>query len=46
MLLFVGILGGLQVYGVAGALISPLVIASVLAFAGIFRVEYGLGRQH
>lgn len=45
LLLFVGILGGLQVYGVAGALISPLVIASVLAFAGIFREQYGLGRS-
>jgi predicted PurR-regulated permease PerM len=44
LLLFVGILGGLQVYGVAGALISPLLIASVLAFAAIFREQYGLGR--
>lgn len=43
LLLFVGILGGLQVYGVAGALISPMLIASVLAFAGIFREQYGLG---
>lgn len=44
LLLFVGILGGLQVYGVAGALISPLLIATVLAFAGIYREQYGVGR--
>ena len=36
-LLFFGILGGLQVYGVVGILIGPLMIASVLSFAAIYR---------
>jgi len=38
-LLFFGILGGLQVYGVLGGLIGPLVITSVLAFSKIYREE-------
>lgn len=40
LLLFPGILGGLQVYGVAGALIGPLVIATLLAFARIYHEQY------
>ena len=40
LLLFPGILGGIQVYGVAGALIGPLVIATLLAFAGIYHEQY------
>jgi len=40
LLLFLGILGGLQVYGFAGILIGPLMIASVLAFAKIYREQY------
>ncbi len=39
-LLFLGVIGGLQVYGVIGGLISPLLIASVLAFARIYRAKY------
>ncbi|MBX7200571.1 MAG: AI-2E family transporter [Rhodospirillaceae bacterium] len=39
-LLFLGVLGGLQVYGVLGGLISPLVIAGVIAFARIYRESY------
>ena len=40
LLLFPGILGGIQVYGVAGALIGPLVIATLLAFARIYHERY------
>lgn len=40
LLLLVGILGGLQVYGLIGALISPLVVASLLVFAQIYRDQY------
>jgi predicted PurR-regulated permease PerM len=40
LLLLVGILGGIQVYGLIGALVSPLLIASVLAFAQIYRDQY------
>jgi predicted PurR-regulated permease PerM len=39
LLLFFGILGGLQVYGFIGILIGPLMIASVLAFAKIYREQ-------
>jgi predicted PurR-regulated permease PerM len=39
-LLFFGILGGLQVYGPIGILIGPLMIASVLSFAKIYREEF------
>lgn len=39
-LLFLGVLGGLQVYGVLGGLISPLLIAGVIAFARIYRETY------
>jgi len=42
LLLFPGILGGIQVYGVAGALIGPLVIATLLAFARIYHEQYTL----
>jgi len=41
-LLFLGVIGGLQVYGLVGALISPLLIASVFAFAQIYRERYVL----
>ena len=41
LLLLPGILGGIQVYGVAGALIGPLVIATLLAFARIYHEQYG-----
>jgi len=39
-LLFLGVLGGLQVYGLVGGLISPLLIACVFAFARIYRERY------
>jgi len=40
LLLFVGILGGLQVYGLLGALVSPLVVVTVLVFAQIYHDQY------
>lgn len=40
LVLFPGILGGIQVYGMAGALIGPLVIATLLAFARIYHEQY------
>ena len=40
LLLFLGMLGGVQVYGFVGVLIGPLVIASVLAFARIYQEQY------
>ncbi len=39
-LLFLGVLGGFQVYGLVGGLLSPLLIASVFAFARIYRERY------
>ena len=45
LLLLVGVLGGIQVYGLIGALVAPLVIASVLAFAEIYRDQYLVERS-
>ena len=45
LLLFLGILGGIRVYGLVGALISPLLIAMVLAFVDIYREQYMPRRQ-
>ena len=39
-LAFFGIVGGLEVYGVLGIFIGPLVIALLLAFAAIYREEF------
>lgn len=39
-LLFLGVLGGFQVYGLVGGLVSPLLIACVFAFARIYRERY------
>ena len=41
-LLFLGVLGGFQVYGLIGGLISPLLIACVFAFARIYRERYSI----
>lgn len=43
-LLFIGILGGLQVYGFLGILFGPLLVTLLTAFVRIYREEY-LGRQ-
>ena len=39
-LLFLGVLGGVQVYGLIGGILSPLLIACVFAFARIYRERY------
>lgn len=39
--LFFGILGGLQAYGFLGMFLGPAVIAILVAFARIFREQYG-----
>ena len=38
--LFLGILGGLQVYGFLGILFGPLVVTLVTAFIQIYREEF------
>lgn len=42
VLLFFGILGGLQAYGFLGVFLAPAVIAILVAFIRIFREEYGM----
>jgi predicted PurR-regulated permease PerM len=39
--LFIGILGGLKVYGLLGILFGPLVVTLLYAFVHIYRAEYG-----
>jgi predicted PurR-regulated permease PerM len=39
-LLFIGILGGLQVYGFLGILFGPLIVTLLTAFVQIYREEY------
>ena len=39
--LFLGILGGIKVYGVLGILFGPLIVTLVMVFIQIYRVEYG-----
>jgi predicted PurR-regulated permease PerM len=39
--LFIGILGGLNVYGLLGILFGPLVVTLLYAFVQIYRAEYG-----
>lgn len=38
--LFLGILGGLQVYGILGILFGPLIVTLLTAFVQIYREEY------
>lgn len=40
LLLFFGMLGGLQAYGFAGLLIGPILIAMLMTFINIYRREY------
>lgn len=40
LFLFFGMLGGLRVYGFAGLLVGPVVVALFLAFVDIYRREY------
>ena len=43
--MFIGILGGIKVYGVLGILIGPLVVTLVTVFIKIYRVEYASAKQ-
>jgi predicted PurR-regulated permease PerM len=38
--LFIGILGGLKIYGLLGVLFGPLVVTLLIAFVQIYRTEY------
>ncbi|MFH1725959.1 MAG: AI-2E family transporter [Elusimicrobiota bacterium] len=40
LMMFFGIIGGLKVYGFAGLLMGPVIIALLLAFVDIYRREY------
>ena len=40
LLLFFGILGGLQVYGFLGMFLAPVLIATLVAFVHIYREQY------
>jgi predicted PurR-regulated permease PerM len=39
--LFIGILGGLKVYGILGVLFGPLVVTLFMVFVQLYREEYG-----
>ncbi len=41
LLLFFGILGGLQVYGILGMFLAPVIIATLVALVRIYREQYG-----
>jgi predicted PurR-regulated permease PerM len=47
LLIFCGIIGGVNVYGVTGVIIGPILIAVLLAFITIYREHYlsGFSRQ-
>ncbi|GBD25650.1 hypothetical protein HRbin30_00974 [bacterium HR30] len=45
ILLFFGILGGLQAYGFLGVFLAPAVIALLVAFIRIYREEYKMARD-
>jgi len=45
ILLFFSILGGLQVYGFVGVFLGPAIIATLVAFARIFREQYATAGQ-
>lgn len=38
--LYIGILGGLKVFGMTGILLGPMIVTMVLAFARIYKEEY------
>ncbi|MGH8601874.1 MAG: AI-2E family transporter, partial [Gammaproteobacteria bacterium] len=44
LLLFLGILGGIQAYGFIGLLVGPLLIASVFAFIKIYQQHYDVAK--
>jgi predicted PurR-regulated permease PerM len=43
LLMFFGIIGGVNVYGVTGVMIGPILMASVLSFVTIYREYYAPG---
>lgn len=43
LLLFFGILGGLQAYGFLGIFLGPVVLATIMAFVNIYKEEYAQG---
>jgi predicted PurR-regulated permease PerM len=45
LFLFLGILGGLQVYGFLGILFGPLIVALLTAFVQIYREEYATDQK-
>ena len=45
LLMFFAILGGVQVYGVTGLVLGPVLIASFLAMVRIYREEYASKRR-
>jgi predicted PurR-regulated permease PerM len=45
-ILFLSLLGGLQVYGVLGLLFGPLVATLLIAFIQIYREEYVAGQKN
>jgi len=42
LLIFVGVIGGVNVYGFTGVMIGPIVIACLLAFFNIYRDHYSM----
>ena len=42
LVLFLALLGGLYAYGLIGILLGPVLVASALAFIGIYQEEYGI----
>jgi predicted PurR-regulated permease PerM len=45
ILLFFSIIGGLQVYGFVGLFLGPAIVATLVAFARIFREQLRHGRE-
>jgi predicted PurR-regulated permease PerM len=43
LLVFIGILGGIKLFGILGVIYGPLIITIFLTLAEIYRIEY---RQH
>jgi predicted PurR-regulated permease PerM len=40
LLIFCGIIGGVNVYGITGVIVGPILIAVLLAFIAIYREYY------
>ncbi len=46
LLLFFGILGGLEAYGMLGVFLGPVLVAIVVAFVNIYREQYAAAESH